>query len=208
MASGRPDWYGSMTLHGKYTDVGVDTYKSINVDEEGNLLALMTGLIGGVYRPIAVDAGGVMRANLYAQGLNFLTVRPAYGSDIREGDDKLCNAGAMTDLFEIEGQGVIYSGMIFLTEVDDGTLIKPHIQVDRVDIQNLRFDNLYDLQVFGESKNIISLIRYDTVNGLFACVTTQLITFEEYFTMKIWNDSGANETVYWEFVYALTPERV
>jgi len=205
MASGRPDWYGSMTLHGKYTDVGVDTYKSINVDEEGNLLALMTGLIGGVYRPIAVDAGGVMRANLYAQGLNFLTVRPAYGSAVRDGGSSGCAAGAMTELFEVVDQGIIYSGLIYLTEIDDGTLIKPHIQVDGNDVQNLRFDSLYDIQCFGESKNLMSLIRYDTVNGLFACVITQPITFETAFKLQIWNDSAVLENIYWEFVYAVTP---
>ena len=98
-----------------------------------------------------------------------------------------------------------YSGIIFLTEVGDGTLVKPVIKVDGNDINNLRFDNLFATGCIGNSKNFLSMERYNTEDGLFTCALTQHITFETSLSVRIWNASGALESIYCEFVYAVTP---
>ena len=80
MASGTPDWYSSVAMYGKFAEEGEDDkYITVGVDALGNMLALMQGKLDDVYTPIAVDAQGVMRANIILQDLIPLTIRSIYG---------------------------------------------------------------------------------------------------------------------------------
>ena len=59
MASGRPDWYGSMTMHGKFGDV----YKPVNVDK---LRQLEMNILEDYERDeVASLAKGVLFGNAY-----------------------------------------------------------------------------------------------------------------------------------------------
>jgi len=63
MASGRPDWYSSVAMHGRYVDPpAIDQYITVGVDEVGNMIAVMTGSEAGV--PVKVDTDGVMLSRM------------------------------------------------------------------------------------------------------------------------------------------------
>uniref|UniRef100_A0A6H1ZNT6 Uncharacterized protein n=1 Tax=viral metagenome TaxID=1070528 RepID=A0A6H1ZNT6_9ZZZZ len=70
MASGRPDWYSSVAMHGKHNN----DYITVNVDELGNMLAKIQGLFGATLKTIAVDTNGIMKANLAVQDLDYLNI--------------------------------------------------------------------------------------------------------------------------------------
>jgi len=54
MASGRPDWYSSVAMHGKH----LNDYITVAVDADGNMLGIMQGEGPGGLDTIALDAGG------------------------------------------------------------------------------------------------------------------------------------------------------
>jgi len=57
MASGKPDYYTSSAMHGQYAGPPA-RYVTLNVDDLGNMLALMKGEGPGGLDTIALDAGG------------------------------------------------------------------------------------------------------------------------------------------------------
>jgi len=289
MASGRPDWYGSMSMHGKFGD----DYKPVAVDSEGNLVAIMTGsdgvdsqviltdasgrmisilydpvndrfiaidsdgflttvlkgndggvlrtvevdgggrivtvlrdpvndrylsidadgylvsvmkgLDGATLRTIAVDANGIMKANLSVQDLNFLTVRPAYGSVVLEKDNDAIPDSEETELILIEGQGVIYDGIISSSCGDTPASYKYRIKVDGSLILDYSVTTLYNYSKSLRGRFPLIMGIYDTENHNYLAMINSIITFEESFGVYIYQTTGAARATWWDFRYALTP---
>jgi len=85
MASGRPDWYSSVAMHGKC----VNDYITVAVDIDGNMLGIMQGEGPGGLATIALDAAGNMKANLFAQDLGNIITLSSMGAadiDLQEGN--------------------------------------------------------------------------------------------------------------------------
>lgn len=206
MASGRPDWYGSMSMHGKYTLAGVDSYKPLNVDVEGNLLALMTGLLEGVYTPIAVDGEGIMRANLVLQSLPAMTIRPYYTEALITRDVIFADALDFTTLAHIIGRGVVLAGGIRASDPGALEIDMPMLTVDGVLLQNHTFEFLYDNQCWKPESALMHLVHYDVQGNRF-CKVDLLpgITFEENITLTYEETNNNTPSVYFELAYALVP---
>jgi len=201
MASGRPDWYGSMSMHGKFGDL----YKPVAVDAEGNLIATMYGGAPGARHYIAVDDDGIMKANLALQEAAFLTVRPAYGSAQKHSFIRVVFDDDETQLFEIEGQGVVYDGLIFTNAGDTPNSFVYRLYVDDVQILNMNAQDILFYGFTGLNKFPMSMSVYDTTDHKYYSVLNSIITFESKFAVKIYQNTGGNVTVEWIYHYALTP---
>lgn len=76
MASGFPDYYSSLVIHGEYAGA----YKAIGCDSQGNLIALLKGLYAGDPSPVALDVDGNIKVNISAQGLANVFSAPWFGT--------------------------------------------------------------------------------------------------------------------------------
>lgn len=202
MASGRPDWYGSMTMHGKYGDA----YKPINVDEEGNLLALMTGLLEGVYTPIAVDDEGIMRANLVLQDLPAMTVRPYYTEALIYRIIVNADALDIKQLVRKTGKGIVLAGGI---RASDPGLVEndmPMLAIDDVILQNHTFKFLHDEKCWHPGDTLMHLTGYDVQGNRHCKIALQPgITFETSISLLYEEVNDNTPSIYVELAYALVP---
>ena len=201
MASGRPDWFGTIVAAGKY-----DTeYKAIELDESGAILALMKGAYDSILKTIAVDENNVMKANLSVQDLDFLTVRPAYGQSRHSSGTKTVPSGTLTDLISINGRGVVYGGTISLTSYATRKESVINISIDYVIMQSWEFEELHNVKVYPGISNPLVLCQYDDNNYNYAVFLPLPLTFETQVKISILQSYGVNQDFDYDIVYALVP---
>jgi len=207
MASGRPDWYSSVAMHGRYVEEGVtDKYITVNVDELGNMLALMQGKLNETYTPIAVDAQGIMRANLMLQGLDFLKVRPNYGQAEDETGTRNIGAGTEYSIPTISGRGATLGGFIAATSNDHVSDIEVKILMDTVEIIEAKPTDLYARRLFIPGSAPLTLSKYvDTVQYAFSMTIDKGLTFESTMVIKVNNVLGVALNTFWGIFYAIVP---
>lgn len=201
MASGRPDWYSSIAMHGKH----LTDYVCVAVDAAGNMLGIMQGWDGAALQPIAVDAAGVMKANLVLQDLSFLTVRPAYGSAIGVESYDVIPDSVETTVFSVVGQGVIYDGLLWT----DCSGLPGNVSVRLYVDDNLFIDtlvsNLYNFKAYQGTPFKLILAQYNTVTDDYTIMFNAPITFESQFEVRIYQNTGVNVDFIPIISYALTP---
>jgi len=201
MASGRPDWYGSMTMHGKYGD----EYISVALNSLGHMIAEMMGWDGVDLQRIAVDGDGVMKANLWLQELPFMTVRPAYGSAVRDAGSMDIPSGVETELFAVTDQGVLSSGMFWVSEAASRKNMAIRIKVDDVLVFDNQYLDLYHHRNFDTSGFLMGLSRYDDQNFEYVMMLQRNLTFETNIKVYCYHTYGVGVLLNWKCIYALTP---
>lgn len=203
MGFDKPDWYTSVILHGWD---GTD-HLPILVDDKGNLLALMRGSHGLGYKTIEVDDDGAMRANLFVQDLDFLTVRPAYGQAQSKVDSKLCGATATTTLETIPGRGVILGGGVQWGHLhDDLENMELRIDVDGSKLISLSAYELFWWAINKPQMEPIYITRYKPVAPTsFRLEINMGLTFETSIAFKVVNYYASAYDAYYWIYYALVP---
>lgn len=202
MASGRPDWFGTIVSAGKYDT----TFIPIAVDVNGNIIALIKGDEAGTLRTIAVDSGGIMKANLSVQDLDFLTVRPAYGQARGVVDSKACPNGQTTTLETFAGRGVMLGGWVKWGAAASQKTVELRVDIDGSEIVSLSAAELYvwGITVPGVTPTFVRLFDDDPEVNYVIAVQSGL-TFESTIAFKIDNPSGTEATMYYWLYYALVP---
>ena len=202
MASGRPDWFGTIVAAGKY-----DTeYKAIELDESGAILALMKGAYDSVLKTIAVDSTGVMKANLTTQDLDFLTVRPAYGEAVRVLGNASIALGNIETLIAVTGRGVILGGTIYWTQTsDDPDAIHGHIYTEETLACDDTPEILHRFNKYRGCDNPMYLARYEPSTYKYGIGLSPGTTFETKLEIKGQNNAHLTLTVYAVLNYALVP---
>jgi len=198
MASGRPDWYSSVAMHGKHDE----DYLMVAVDELGNMLAKMQGLFGAELMTLAVDADGIMKANLSVQDLIPLTVRSIYGAGERETYDAAVLSLDTTELINIAGKGVVYGGSIYLDAgaAQGNDIVE--LWIDGVQVTFMSFNLLMDHEIYSSVAGFLYLTIWDgTLFKYCVCLCTG-ITFESSFIIKYTETHGNTPTVKSELYYA------
>lgn len=177
------------------------------VDENGMLLAKMTGEYAGLpARTIAVDKDGVMKANLSAQDLNWLTIRPAYGEAKQFADGKSCPAGQETQILSVSGRGVTYGGYLkWISALETGDM-DLRMYIDDVLLFTATFTTLKDdgFDKYGFSP--IAMIAYDPdASFKYVAGISREITFETSLALKVYNPGASAQDVAGKLYYALVP---
>lgn len=203
MATGRPDWFGTIVSAGKYNS----TYVPIAVDENGNLVALMQGEYGTVLKTIAVDEDGVMLANLSAQDLDFQTVRPAYGESVVVNGSKVITAGNTISITTVSGRGVTLGGW-YQWGIGGGismTALDLIVKTDDTLLEQITAGELHDGYDYTPINHPLTLQIYDNVNRDYRVALAPGLTFESSLEMAAYNSYGSDITVAYYLFYALTP---
>ena len=207
MASGRPDWYSSVAMHGKFVEVGeVDRYITVGVDEDGNMLGMMHGSLGGVRTPILVSAGGVMQADLVLQSLPAMTIRPFYTESKYFYDIEPINPNETKEVFRITGEGIILGGFCTTLEADYHDASVWYIVIDDVEFSVCSLTGLQNAQAYQPTVSPLYIINDQPTNDRFHLGIMPGLTFEESFVVRVRNDVGeVADSFLVQAYYALRP---
>ena len=200
MASGRPDWYSSVAIHGKYGD----DYITVNVDELGNMLAKMQGLFGADLKTIAVDTDGIMKANLAVQDINVLRVNPSYGRAYRIGSSTMVDSGDNIELVTTSGRGIVYGGFWYWGDAASARTAIPmlYIDGDAITISEAYALNTRELTLPGSYP--IFLTHYDDTSFRYNVALSMGITFDTALSLHFYHNQGYAIQVTWEMIWAIT----
>jgi len=191
MASGRPDWYSSVAMHGKHNN----DYITLAVDNLGNMLAKMTGLFGTTLKTIAVDTNGIMKANLSVQDLPALKVRPRYGTiGYKALSRDHPGMETWTSEINIVGTGYILGGYLRHYAAVSHKTCYVEMIVDGVAYPTLTFAGLNDFLLNSYDKNPIYEIKFDDTNFEYLVGFPYAWTFESTFVVKVYEAVGAGGT--------------
>jgi hypothetical protein len=172
------------------------------------MLAKILGQYGAELKTIAVDANGVMKANLSAQDLDFLRVRPVYGSAKRAYSSINCLTGQETSLISITGRGATIGGFGTFNPDSYGIYYQLKLYVDGTLIQDLTVDELQSYNIQDYDRMPIYILRYlmgasnpfEVEFGI-----SPRITFESSIELKFYNGGPTARYVSTYFYYALVP---
>ncbi len=202
MASGRPDWFGTIVSAGKYNS----TYIAIAVDASGNIVGLMKGDDDGTLRTIAVDGSGIMKANLSAQDLNFLTVRPAYGEAKYAAGTETVPNNTETSLVTVTDQGVTYGGVIYWDSgVTDSKIMYGRLYTDDVLSFTMQIDFMRLNGLTRPGSAPMYAARVDPTNMTYAIGISPGTTFESKLELRVVHAAGLSIDVSYQLIYAVTP---
>lgn len=175
MASGRPDWYGSMSMHGKCGD----EYIAMALNELGHMITEMMGFDGVDLRRIAVDGDGIMKANLVLQEMSPFIIRETYG----EPKSFLFNinvaANTTTALKTIIAKGRLYMCWWSIQEGESHKDDIPLLSIDGNTITDYPIKDLWNRRVTRPGLHPIYIHRYDEQDFQYVVGVTPGITFEE-----------------------------
>jgi len=188
-----------------YDSVGA-VYRTVGLDPEGNLNALMKGMDGANLRTVAVDGTGIIKANLAVQDLNYLKFRPVYGSvDFELASSVNCLNNTDTTLLLITGKGAILGGRAYL---DAGVLASAQsydLKIDGVSTTKVSIESLYGLNAIQNPTYPLYCALYNPVTDNYKIGIGQGISFEESFAIEVKQSSGGAVLGYANVFYALVP---
>jgi hypothetical protein len=198
------DAAGIMLSRMKGSDGG--TLRDVAVDSSGFLTALMKGLDGATLRTIAVDADGVMKANLSAQDLNFLTVRPAYGTAKRvSATGEVIGGSAWSNILNVNGRGVILGGFLGVAGDTALSVSKVRAIIDGVTSESGSYVGMVYDNLLRPGQGMFYVIRYNDLTTNYYAGITPNLTFESSISLGVYNNVGVNEYTSYDVIYALTP---
>lgn len=188
--------------------LGLDgtTLRNIAVDSSGKMIALMQGVYDSVLKTVAVDNNGIMKANLSAQSLEWLTVRPAYGTIVRSHklDDPLA-AGGWGLAASMSGQGVILGGFLALAGDAGLWASSGRINFDNVDCDTMTLAQMKQFNVVKPLLGLMYMLKYDVVSKYFALGLTPGMTFEGNCHVYMKNPTAAEVLFSYDVLYAMVP---
>jgi len=202
MSSGRPDFHPAMLLEGKY---GTNLVPVL-VDAYGQLFAVMKGAYGTTLKTIATDSNGVMLANLSAQDLDFLRVRPTYGQGRFYGSGWIVVPNVtLTTIITIAGRGAILGGFL---SYEDGLVPDAqnwYVLTDGAAFAQDTPDSAYNNGQIMDLDYPLSVSRFDTLNNIYRLQLGKGITFESSFVIKTYHNYGGAKNANAVLYYALKP---
>lgn len=192
MASGRPDWYSSVSMHGKFDD----KYIAVAVDIAGHMLAKMQGeKLDETLKTIAVDDEGVMKANLSVQALPTLKTRPRYG-DVHYVEITRDHPAIeeWTIPLGVVGQGYVLGGYLAHKALATHKSCYVELIVDGVSYPTLTFEELHNWALDSMYKNPVYEIKYDDTEWEYLVGFPYGWTFESTFVVKVHEILGVAST--------------
>lgn len=155
------------------------TLVDLAVNEQGRLQAQMSGDFSGQLKPIAVDASGIMKANITAQDLTVLAQRPDYGTFEEDSETGSGNTPGDLTVFSFTGgyPGVLHGGYIWITAVASYKTGSVKLVIDGVTSDELTFEKLdaYKLKAIGT--HLVYSTFYDDTAFKYAISYSPGITF-------------------------------
>ena len=201
MPSGRPDWFGTIVAAGQYDTQMI----AIGVDVSGNIIAVMKGDYSDVLKTIAVDANGIMKANLSVQDLDFLTVRPAYGEAVEAHGTEAISASSTETLKTVTGRGVVIGGWFSFGIGQTHKSIECGIKTEGTVVQQEAASVLNGRKHYTPGCQPLYLSLYDDIGFDYCVGISKGLTFETSFDMFVKNPYAFETTVIWFLFYALVP---
>jgi len=198
MASGRPDWFGTIVAAGKYDD----TYLPIALDAKGFITATMKGAYDAVLKTIAVDSDGVMKANIAVQDLATLIMRPKYGAATMEAFSVACPGGQTTTLLTINAMGMIYEGHIYTPTIIGHATDQPKLYIDDALIGDDSYHTLNGRNIIHPQRGSIYLTVFNDKDHRYCVGIGRGNSFESKVELKYYNAGAEEITVYGNLIYA------
>jgi len=127
-----------------------------------------------------------------------------YGSAIQDAGTTDCPDGVETTLFEVEGQGIIYDGLV-MSGNSDPSVTYIRIKVDDISIFYRTVLQLFNDNITGNHNFRMSVARYIAASDTFSALINAPITFDVKFNISIKQATGVQKTIYHNLLYAKTP---
>jgi len=225
MASGRPDFYYSMVVNGKYGSdyipVAVDSlgdlmaiingkygsgYVPVGVDASGNLIAVMKGTFGAALKTVAVDTDGLLLTNISRQGLAYLKVMPVYGQCLLGSTTGAAiTPGDYQDVLTITGQGAILNSYMQAFSFPSTGTFSFRFLVDGVEAYKIGGTHQSLAGYYYVPEDIFPWTIFEPVTGWYRIVTPPNIVFNSSIKFQAkWGGTG-NLSVDVQAIYSLVP---
>lgn len=179
--------------------------KDIAVDTTGHMITLIQGDGVGGLQTVKVDATGHLLTDISKQGLDFLTVRPAYGGARRKEGDLPIPTDRETEIAEIEGRGIIYGGSIWIHAGDDRKNTSIVIYADGAYLQSGTYGAMFERGLYPGTLNLLVVNEYDPVNFRYSVFFPIPFTFETGISIRLFHEYGVDQNANWDIHYALIP---
>lgn len=199
MADDRPDYYLSTVIKGFDDPV----YRSVAVDEHGNLLGLLQGHFDSVVKTIAVDADGVMKANLVAQQLTRAITKLSHGEAIRGAWAVTVPALTQLEIFNSDMEGIMYGGFNYLAATADHSADVLEFKIDGNIALQITWRQLNERGLVFPISALMYLLVYDNVFYKYSAGFMGGLTFESNITFNYTNNHGTlGAPLIGNFIYA------
>lgn len=191
MASGRPDWFGTIVAAGKYDT----TFMPIALDVSGFITAKIKGAYDAVLKTIAVDSDGTMRANLAVQDLERITMRVSMGTPTIAGLAHIFGETGSHELVNIQGKGTILGGALSHTDTVSHKMCSINLEVDGVSFGFFTYADLKATSAPDYFAAPLRLVRYDDeIQFHYVAAFNPGWTFDTSLKVTFTENIGASET--------------
>ncbi len=178
-----PDFTVIARLKGEYA--GVE--KSVVLDSEGALQALLYGTYSGANKKILIDTAGNVRMNLYAQDLEEIVNRFKYGAPQASTSQTAIDASGYTTLYNLTGKGYIYYVDISIDSNVSHKTDKIKVTLDGIVFIEWVFNYLNDWTYSTVEDIYISLRQYDDIEFRYRVNLLRGFTFESSVKIEYYN---------------------
>lgn len=185
---------------------GGGALQDVLLDTSGNMQTVVKGDYSGTLKTVAVDTNGVLKANLSAQDLNYLKVRPVYGGLNFEAISSVAIPNSTwTEIKSVTGKGAVISGRAYFGEYFASAQQQFRFKIDGVAAGSYTVENLNSLNYLPGQGSPMFIAFYNDVSYNYKIGFGPGITFETSFAIEAYQNSGAAKTGYTNFFYALVP---
>uniref|UniRef100_A0A6H1ZMX4 Uncharacterized protein n=1 Tax=viral metagenome TaxID=1070528 RepID=A0A6H1ZMX4_9ZZZZ len=182
------------------------TMRDIAVDASGRMIALIKGDDAGTIRTVAVDVDGVMKANLSAQELDYLRVRPNYGKTQRvSATGQTFPSHAWYTCLDTAGRGFLLGGWIQFESYAASESGFARLVIDGTNVQSLSLGYLFAINAVHPQKTMFWINRWTSDINVLGLSISPGVTFESSLQVQAWNVSGLAGVISFELYYALVP---
>ena len=192
-----PDFTVIARLKGEYA--GAE--KSVVLDSEGALQALLYGTYSGANKKILIDTDGNVRMNLYAQDLDEMVNRFKYGSPDSLWLDLNMDNGVYDEMFDLTGKGYVYFGNVYMVGYASHKNDAMRLTADSEIFTPRTF---YNLELFhfvpaGESWSVLRV--YDDISFRYRAALAPGWTFESKYKLEYKRVSADDCSIYVDVAY-------
>lgn len=194
-----PDFTVIARLKGEYD--GAE--KSVVLDAEGALQALLYGTYDAANKKILVDEDGNVRMNLYAQDLDEMVNRFKYGAPTFSYASSGMPIQGWNTIYDITGKGYIYHFDAYLKGAASHYLDQIEVTMDGELFTSHNFNTLNIYNSFKDDSKALQLAIYNDVEFEYRVVGLQGYTFESSILIRYSRNPVNNPNVLRSLVYTL-----
>ncbi len=137
------------------------------------------------------------------QALAQMIVRPKYGGAISSIGELTVTASSANTVVAVAGKGMIYGGFVYLDYTSTQKNSKVWLEVDGQQLNDERFLDLQLYSLLDPRVCVLSLLKYDDVDFVYAAGFSYGVTFESTLKLIYSELHGTTPNLFFNLTYAL-----